>query len=685
MRLRCSSEDSSSDIGGEGSSEAGHSMQQEAVSKTTTVAAVRGMATEKDGLEEEEEEEEIGGGSGSLVAEESKDCSEKRKGGRGRGGAPGESRRGEGEDLSESEGGLRAGSPSKDSESLALVLSDSSQDKSSGSEKTVQGRRRSSRRRRYEESTEDSGSAESFSEMKKSLSPDKGAIALVNNFVSGNVKGPVLEGPSHGEENTEQEDSKGPGGKKIRRQSILKKGESVGKQVAKEKRKSVSYGGADILEVKEATDLLHTPSREKAVSQRPAPALSSPSFGIASSQPSASQLRGHRLFNMDPLAPSQDLIVPSTPEDPKKFLRRPYTDLVIRGSRTQRTALKSQKGGSLSSMPLPRNPSGRRASGSSQVRQGSRGATAAPVRRSMRLSAAPAKREAHGDEEVFMDSEDEEEFLGGSRIPLLPRPRRSTEEFQHTGVLKPRGKRGRRPKGDSLPSLYVSSVHSKEKTSLLPIIAKLGGFRVTSVIDGSTTHVVCGAARRTLSLLQGIARGVWVLDASWVYESLELGRWAPEEPFELFMTFPGAKISRLQREERGKKGNYTQTLFSDVGSIYVAEGCTPPSDQLRSLLELTGARVASHPRSANLAIGPPPSSASAPADSSVPRSLKVTHLSEKWVLDSIQHHKIQDFAEYVLAEAKGGSAGSSASPGSVSSEDGGGEGSSRGEVGEKAT
>nr|XP_027211808.1 microcephalin-like [Penaeus vannamei] len=110
---------------------------------------------------------------------------------------------------------------------------------------------------------------------------------------------------------------------------------------------------------------------------------------------------------------------------------------------------------------------------------------------------------------------------------------------------------------------------------------KLGGFRVTSVIDASTSHVVCGEARRTLSLLQGIARGAWVLDSSWVYESLELGRWAPEEAFELFMAFPGAKISRLQKQERGRKGNYTQTLFSGVGSIYVSEGCTPPTDQLR--------------------------------------------------------------------------------------------------------
>lgn len=89
----------------------------------------------------------------------------------------------------------------------------------------------------------------------------------------------------------------------------------------------------------------------------------------------------------------------------------------------------------------------------------------------------------------------------------------------------------------------------------------------------------------------------------------------------------------------------------------------------QNLLELTGAKVVSHSRSANLAIGLPPSSSSAPSGSLGTRPLKVTHLSEKWVLDSIQHHKIQDFAEYVLSEANGGSKGSSASSGSISLEE----------------
>lgn len=455
-RLKCLSEESSSDAGAEGTSSG---LQQEAVGRTKTTAS--GTEAKEDGRKSGLEGEEKDGGSERLKAEGGKNCNEKRRI-RGRGGGPKES----GETTESERDSKAAGDSTKSSESLDLVLSDSSQDRSSSSEGGAQGRR-SSRRRRNGDSTHNSVGGENCAKKKKSPTPGEEPVTLVNSFISRSLIGHTLDDPYDAELGTEQEGNAKQDEKKMRRKSILKKAESTSRQRAEQKRKSVSYGGADTFEV-EVTDPPLTPTREKVMNHRVPPALSSPSFGATSSQPPsslpASQLRGHRLFNLDPMAPSQDLIVPSTPEDPKKFLRRPYTDLVIRGSRTQRTALKSQKGGSLSSMPLPRNPSpGRRVRGSSQAKQGTQGASTAPVRRSMRLSAAPVKKVTQGDEDVFLGSEEEEgeEFLRHSRIPLLPRPRRSTEEFQHAGELKAKGRRGRRPKGDSLPSLYVSSVHSK--------------------------------------------------------------------------------------------------------------------------------------------------------------------------------------------------------------------------------
>ncbi|KAK7075440.1 BRCA1 associated RING domain 1, partial [Halocaridina rubra] len=78
--------------------------------------------------------------------------------------------------------------------------------------------------------------------------------------------------------------------------------------------------------------------------------------------------------------------------------------------------------------------------------------------------------------------------------------------------------------------------------TLVPIIRKLGKYQIVKEVNDTTSHVVCGEERRTLNVLYGIARGAWILDKSWLLESLEMGRWAPEEPFELFNFCPGAKV-----------------------------------------------------------------------------------------------------------------------------------------------
>ncbi len=35
-------------------------------------------------------------------------------------------------------------------------------------------------------------------------------------------------------------------------------------------------------------------------------------------------------------------------------------------------------------------------------------------------------------------------------------------------------------------------------------------------VDDSTTHVVCGASRRTLNVLYAITRGCWLVSQEWV-------------------------------------------------------------------------------------------------------------------------------------------------------------------------
>ena len=87
------------------------------------------------------------------------------------------------------------------------------------------------------------------------------------------------------------------------------------------------------------------------------------------------------------------------------------------------------------------------------------------------------------------------------------------------------------------------------------IVKQLGKYRVSASVDGDVTHVVCGASKRTMSVLRGIARGLWILDASWLYESLENGSWLPEEPFEVFLFCPGAKVSDAPRPIRTRESH----------------------------------------------------------------------------------------------------------------------------------
>jgi len=58
---------------------------------------------------------------------------------------------------------------------------------------------------------------------------------------------------------------------------------------------------------------------------------------------------------------------------------------------------------------------------------------------------------------------------------------------------------------------------------VLSTVKHLGGLRLTEAVDVSTTHVICGAPKRTMAVLMGLARGCWILKPEWVYMSLEKG------------------------------------------------------------------------------------------------------------------------------------------------------------------
>ena len=71
---------------------------------------------------------------------------------------------------------------------------------------------------------------------------------------------------------------------------------------------------------------------------------------------------------------------------------------------------------------------------------------------------------------------------------------------------------------------------AKELTKTLP-----GKAKVALKISESTTHVICGEPRRTLTMLKAILLGCWIVSKSWLLASLEGKCWVDEEPYELGM------------------------------------------------------------------------------------------------------------------------------------------------------
>ena len=57
---------------------------------------------------------------------------------------------------------------------------------------------------------------------------------------------------------------------------------------------------------------------------------------------------------------------------------------------------------------------------------------------------------------------------------------------------------------------------------MITVVKKLGGFVIAENVNETTTHVICGEPRRTLNVLQCIARGGWLLNKAWVGKTVFL-------------------------------------------------------------------------------------------------------------------------------------------------------------------
>uniref|UniRef100_A0AC11CZI5 Microcephalin 1 n=1 Tax=Ovis aries TaxID=9940 RepID=A0AC11CZI5_SHEEP len=196
-------------------------------------------------------------------------------------------------------------------------------------------------------------------------------------------------------------------------------------------------------------------------------------------------------------------------------------------------------------------------------------------------------------------------------------------------LLRPREESRKKGRGQKpTRTLVMTSMPSEKYSVVIQVVSKLKGFSLAREVCGSTTHVLAGKPRRTLSVLLGIARGCWILSFEWVLWSLEMGHWISEEPFELSNYFPAAPLCRQERLSCA--GQYRGTLFADQPIMFISPASNPPRAKLGELVVLCGGRVTQVPRQASIFIGPSPGR----------KKETVKYLSETWILDSISQHKI---------------------------------------------
>ncbi|KAK6180018.1 hypothetical protein SNE40_012241 [Patella caerulea] len=178
------------------------------------------------------------------------------------------------------------------------------------------------------------------------------------------------------------------------------------------------------------------------------------------------------------------------------------------------------------------------------------------------------------------------------------------------------------------PTIVMTSMHTNEQEVVSAVVKKLGGFLLVDNVCDTTTHVVCGDSRRTLNIINGMARGCWMVYKEWVLKSLDNEEWLDEEDYELCDTFPQVKITRQERQLQGK--NYHQTLFTDIGSVFISSKCSPPRSAVVNLLRLCGGQVTGSASRCDIFIGNDPNS-------------NKTSIKPVWILDCIMEQKLLNY------------------------------------------
>eukprot|EP00002_Diphylleia_rotans_P029776 TRINITY_DN607_c0_g1_i11.p1 TRINITY_DN607_c0_g1~~TRINITY_DN607_c0_g1_i11.p1 ORF type:complete len:545 (-),score=135.41 TRINITY_DN607_c0_g1_i11:382-2016(-) len=259
---------------------------------------------------------------------------------------------------------------------------------------------------------------------------------------------------------------------------------------------------------------------------------------------------------------------------------------------------------------------------STKTKQSRSAAKKSPSKKKSEEGEASAGEDSDGDDE-FRDSqlsdESSEDSAGHHYVPA------ATSKSGRKSAPVAQAK-------SSEPVIAISGLDQQEKTLFYSVAKSLGG-KICEGIDDHTTHLVSGP-KRTIKTLFAAARGLWVLQPSWLYSSLEAGKWAPESEHEVeFM--PGPKISRAHKEKGGAgllSGKY----------VFILGETTPEPSVLEDLVMACDGEIAEYVEQCKLCI----------AASGVPIPAEFTGVAvvnEKFLLDSIAQGTLQRPEDYAVA------------------------------------
>lgn len=89
---------------------------------------------------------------------------------------------------------------------------------------------------------------------------------------------------------------------------------------------------------------------------------------------------------------------------------------------------------------------------------------------------------------------------------------------------------------------FVVSRCFRDRDVVRSAVKSLGNCKLEANVTRNTTHIV-SKGLRTISLLQGITRGCWIVSMNWVVQSMEQKSWLQPEQFEMGDLYKAVQVN----------------------------------------------------------------------------------------------------------------------------------------------